>query len=67
LPQSRRYVQNLIPTMAANDVEAVILGFTELPLLLSDAPYSIPLMGSTRLLAGAAFKALFSGLNLILR
>jgi len=53
-PQSRKYVQDLISTMALDGVDAVILGCTELPLLLSDAPSRLPLLDSTRLLAAAA-------------
>ena len=48
LPRSLAYVQDIIST------DAVILGCTELPLLLSEAPSSLPLLDSTRLLATAA-------------
>ena len=54
VPRSRRYVQDIISTMAADGTEAVILGCTELPLLLADAPSALPLLDSTRLLASAA-------------
>jgi aspartate racemase len=54
LPGSRAYVRRVISTMAANGVEAVILGCTELPLLLSEEPPDLPLLDSTRLLAAAA-------------
>ena len=54
LPRSRAYVRNIISTMAADGVDAVILGCTELPLLLSDEPSILPLLDSTRLLATAA-------------
>ena len=57
LPPSRRYVQNLISTMAAAGVEAVILGCTELPLLVADERSALPLLDSTRLLAAAALTA----------
>ncbi|HKY71489.1 MAG TPA: amino acid racemase [Nitrospira sp.] len=53
-PQSRRDVRAMISTMATAGVEAIILGCTELPLLLSDAPDGLPLLDSTRLLATAA-------------
>lgn len=53
-PRSRQQVQDMISIMAANGAEAVILGCTELPLLLADAPSSVPLLDSTRLLATAA-------------
>ena len=54
LPESRRSVQGIISTMAANGVEAVILGCTELPLLLSERESPLPFLDSTRLLARAA-------------
>jgi aspartate racemase len=51
---SRSYVRSIISTMAASGAEAVILGCTELPLLLAEEPSSLPLLDSTRLLATAA-------------
>ena len=55
LPQAQAHVQDIISTMAASGAEAVILGCTELPLLLSEErPSSLPLLDSTRLLATAA-------------
>lgn len=53
-PRSRAYVRSIISTMAADGVDAVILGCTELPLLLSNEPASLPLLDSTRLLATTA-------------
>lgn len=52
--RTRAYVRSVISTMAASGADAVILGCTELPLLLSDQPSSLPLLDSTRLLATAA-------------
>jgi aspartate racemase len=40
--------------MAAGGVEAVILGCTELPLLVTKERSALPLLDSTRLLAAAA-------------
>jgi aspartate racemase len=54
LPRSRAYVQDIISTMSASGADAVILGCTELPLLLSEEPSRLPLLDSTRLLATAA-------------
>ena len=54
LPHSRRYVEELISTMAADGAEAVILGCTELPLLVREERSALPLLDSTRLLAAAA-------------
>ena len=53
-PHSRAYVRDLITLIAASGADAVILGCTELPLLLADVPTSLPLLDSTRLLATAA-------------
>lgn len=52
--QSRRFLQKVIAEMSADGVEAVILGCTELPLLLSDEQAALPLLNSTSLLAQAA-------------
>jgi aspartate racemase len=54
--ESRRSVQRIISTMAAQGVDAVILGCTELPLLLHDEESDLPLLDSTRLLATAALQ-----------
>ncbi len=53
-PHSRASVQRIISTMAAGGVDAVILGCTELPLLLPQELSDLPLLDSTRLLAAAA-------------
>ena len=52
--RSRQHLQDIISTMATSGVDAVILGCTELPLLLADVSTSLPLLDSTRLLATAA-------------
>jgi len=57
LPASRRYVEDLILTMARAGAEAVILGCTELPLLVPEERSALPLLDSTRLLAAAALTA----------
>jgi aspartate racemase len=53
---SRSYVQEMIESLAARGTEAVILGCTELPLLLADEQSALPLLDSTRLLATAALQ-----------
>jgi aspartate racemase len=58
---SRTYVQQIISRMAADGAEAVILGCTELPLLLSDELSVLPLLDSARLLARAALQAIGPG------
>lgn len=60
LPRSQAYVRHTISTMADQGAEAVILGCTELPLLLAEEPSSLPLLDSTRLLATAALNTSFS-------
>ena len=49
----------MIESLAARGTEAVILGCTELPVLLADEQSALPLLDSTRLLAGglAALRA----------
>lgn len=51
---SRERVEEIIARMAADGVEAVILGCTELPLLVTEERSALPLLDSTRLLAAAA-------------
>lgn len=53
---SRLFVQRVIAGMAAKGAEAVILGCTELPLLISEHQTAVPLLDSTRLLAQAALR-----------
>jgi aspartate racemase len=48
--RSRLFVQRVIAGMAAEGAEAVILGCTELPLLISEEQSALPLLDSTRLL-----------------
>jgi aspartate racemase len=52
--RSRERVEEIIARMAAGGVEAVILGCTELPLLVTKERSALPLLDSTRLLAAAA-------------
>ena len=51
---SRERVEEIIAQMEADGVEAVILGCTELPLLVTEERSALPLLDSTRLLAAAA-------------
>ncbi|BFU96463.1 MAG: Aspartate racemase [Nitrospira sp.] len=53
-PRSRTYLREVIAELSARGAEAVILGCTELPLILSDELSPIPLLDSTRLLARSA-------------
>ena len=54
--RSRRSVVDIISAMAAKGAEAIILGCTELPLLLPNAGPALPLLDSTRILARAALQ-----------
>jgi aspartate racemase len=54
--KSRQFFQRVITGMAAEGAEAVILGCTELPLLIAEDQSILPLLDSTRLLAQAALR-----------
>jgi aspartate racemase len=53
---SRRYFQGVIGGLAQVGCEAVVLGCTEIPLLISDSHSSLPTLDSTRILARAALR-----------
>lgn len=53
-PEAAAYVQGVIGRMQEQGCEAVVLGCTELPLLISDESSPLPTLDSTRLLARAA-------------
>lgn len=55
-PESIAYFQNTIARMKTEGCDAVILGCTEIPLILSDENSPLPTLDSTRLLARAALK-----------
>jgi aspartate racemase len=55
-PASRRYFSRLIQKMAAQACDAVVLGCTEIPLLVAQADSSLPIFDSTRMLARTALK-----------
>ena len=52
--QSQIYLYDAITRMKASGCEAVILGCTELPLLIGQEDFALPILDSTRLLARAA-------------
>jgi aspartate racemase len=54
--RSRLFLQRVIAGMATEGAEAVILGCTELPLLISEHQTAVPLLDSTRLLAQGALR-----------
>jgi aspartate racemase len=54
---TREYFKHLIREAQGGGCDAVILGCTEIPLLISDADSSVPTLDSTRILARAALRA----------
>ena len=55
-PESLSYLEQLILRLKLAGCDAVVLGCTELPLVLGDANSPLPTLDSTRLLARAALK-----------
>jgi len=55
-PTSRSYLEQLIARLAERGCDAVVLGCTEIPLVISDANSALPTLDSTRLLARAALQ-----------
>jgi aspartate racemase len=53
-PEATAAVRRVVERMAADGCDAVVLGCTELPLILDDARSPLPTLDSTRLLARAA-------------
>ena len=53
-PESRAYVAGVIGRLKARGCDAVVLGCTELPLLISKEDSPLPTLDSTRILARAA-------------
>ena len=53
-PGAVRYFQQVIVLMKEQGCDAVVLGCTEIPLLMNDANSPLPTLDSTRLLARAA-------------
>ena len=55
-PEALASFQRVIARMKGNGCDAVVLGCTEIPLLVDDAHSPLPTLDSTRLLARAALK-----------
>ncbi len=53
---SRRYFRTVIEALAARGCDAVVLGCTEIPLLITDTDSPLPAIDSTRTLARAAIR-----------
>ena len=55
-PEAVAYFQSVIARMREEGCDAVILGCTEIPLIMNDGNSALPTLDSTRLLARAALK-----------
>lgn len=66
-PESVAYLQRVIERFAAEGCDAVVLGCTELPLVLSDQNALLPTLDSTRLLARAALQRACHSSEVMLR
>jgi len=55
-PDSIAYFQQVIARMKDEGCDAVILGCTEIPLIINEANAALPILDSTRLLARAALR-----------
>jgi aspartate racemase len=60
-PEGTAYLQEVIARMKSQQCDAVVLGCTELPLILGDANSPLPVLDSTRLLARAALQRAVQG------
>jgi aspartate racemase len=54
--ESRKYLQQVIGRMSHEGCDAVVLGCTEIPLLIDDNSSPLPTLDSTRILAQAALR-----------
>jgi aspartate racemase len=62
-PQAIAYFQQTIRRLQAAGCDAVVLGCTEIPLIMNDANSPLPTLDSTRLLARAALRRAISPAN----
>jgi len=60
-PAAVEYFQQVIEKMKRARCDAVVLGCTEIPLIMSDANSPLPTLDSTRLLARAALRRAVAG------
>jgi aspartate racemase len=61
LPDTRSYFSELIGGMKAEGCDAVVLGCTEIPLLMTQDESPLPMLDSTRILARAALRKAAEG------
>jgi len=62
-PEAVAYFRRVIARMGDEGCDAVVLGCTEIPLIMSDANSPLPTLDSTRLLARAALKRAARGME----
>lgn len=55
-PSTRQYFQDVIHDLGRNGCDAVVLGCTEIPLLITESDSPLPALDSTRILARAALR-----------
>jgi aspartate racemase len=60
-PAAVSYLQRVIGRMKVEGCDGVVLGCTEIPLIMNDANSPLPVLDSTRLLARAALRRAVSG------
>ena len=60
-PEAVAYFQRVIARMKAEGCDAVVLGCTEIPLIMNDSNSPLPTLDSTRLLARAALRRAVKG------
>ena len=60
-PEAVSYFQQVVGRMKGEGCDAVILGCTEIPLLINDSNCPLPTLDSTRLLARAALHRAVQG------
>jgi aspartate racemase len=56
LPRTQAYLTETIRTLKDEGCDAVVLGCTEIPLLMTPEQSPLPMLDSTRLLARAALR-----------
>jgi aspartate racemase len=60
-PEAVAYIQRVVERMKGEGCDAVVLGCTELPLIMNDSNSALPTLDSTRLLARAALRRATQG------
>ena len=60
-PEAVAYFQSVIGRMKDERCDAVVLGCTEIPLIMNDTNSPLPTLDSTRLLARAALRRAVGG------